>query len=124
MCLYVKNEGKPLIAKRNFVVSKFLFADTNIEKRKTQAESPYQQFIYKFGKTYTVNMAIDRKRTYYPGDAVNEGLHSKVKGIKGLTDGQEYYAIIPKGALYILGNSNDIVSNKLIVKKRWVRTKK
>lgn len=120
MCLTIDKQLKAKIARRNFVVAKYLRPTS----KKNIATSPYKHFNYTLGKEYSVKTGFStRKSPYKKGHALNIGLHSFTKNARpGMR--VKYYAIIPKGAFYIVGKNKDIISNRLIVKKRWKNTKK
>lgn len=120
MCLVIDKQLKAKVARRNFVVSKYLrFVGENV------ARSPFRGFCYILDKEYKVRASFStRKSAYKKGDTIHVGLHSFVKNNRRVgVGGEHYYAIIPKGAFYIVGRDNDIVSNRLIVKKKIIRKK-
>ena len=114
MCLYIttryhkvmqdRQTREPRVAKRALLVYKVLTTWTR--------ESPFRRFHYAPGVEYSEDM-VPRCTT------VDVGLHafrSKARA-NNFRDGGErvYRAYVPKGATYYLGDSGDIVSDRLRV---------
>lgn len=121
---------EPLVAEEDIVCYKVLrrVRGLGFHALRITWASPYQQFVYKFGKTYNAQMECEyryqdiRNRT---GSGylwrVEEGLHTLVNR----EDAEEYIwgdvftAIIPKGAKYyvghVSGNLESYASDTLIV---------
>lgn len=85
-----------------------------------ELKSPYKNFQYTLGKEFSAK--IVKKMNPSWGEfaiVVNEGLHAWRTGERAqnlsCNSRKCYPAIIPKGALYYIGDNDDIVSNKLIV---------
>ena len=138
MCLYIntkvhkKQKGEkfpaPFIADENILVFKFLIKQW-VEK-KCWYLTPYQTKIITFNennyclvKSDLIDIfcpfgiqfsqsVLDNKRFY----KVFEGIHSYYED--NADDwGEKHYAIIPKGTKFYIGDSGDIVSQKLIIFK-------
>lgn len=123
MCLYVDRQyhpftyiskPKPKVATFPILVYKALGFDGK------RYIAPYRGTKYNFNKTYTaklgvlLNYYIDRKR--YEWYEVGEGLHACItKDRADQISSNVFYAIIPPGAEFYLGDENDIVASKLIV---------
>lgn len=137
MCLYIyepvhgKSASSVLVADRPLIVQKQLSW-----VKPTGGYAPYYgNFKYIFGKTHSVRKFGIRTRSYvdYCGQGnfrtvrevrVYEGLHSlrlnmdspdRGEYTKRSTEGGYHWAVIPKGAKFLFGRNNDVVSTELIV---------
>lgn len=136
MCLYLyepvhgKSASSVLVADRPLIVQKQLYS-TN----KTSGRAPYRDFKYFFGKKRIAPKLGVHTRCYgyYAGQGnfgrvrevrVYEGLHSlRLNTVlphrggytKRPTEGGYHWAVIPKGAKFLFGRNNDVVSTELIV---------
>lgn len=117
MCLIPKESAK--IADKDIVVYKVLLKYTNGTYR-----SPYKDAQYEIGKLYTANIQYYERLLYQVDEhpiiklAIGEGLHAYTSMGTAflqafLINGIVFEAIIPKGATYVLGTDNDIVSTQL-----------
>lgn len=89
--------------------------------------SPYQEMQYEVNKLYTANIGYHERNIFEVDDSpiihivdtvIEEGLHSYTSRSFAflrafVINGTVFKAIIPKGATYILGTDNDIVSTQL-----------
>lgn len=113
MCLYPKT-SKLYVAEKNMTVYKVLCF------RKEGLESPWQNAVYKCNKLYSVKTRLGGDKSK---KAVDFGLHAFVSANTALEryssweTTRVFVATIPKGSVYKLGKSGDIVSNQLIVKR-------
>lgn len=117
MCLIPKESAK--IADKDIVVYRILMKYTD-----GTYHSPYKDAPYEIGKLYTANIQY-YERLFYKVDeypitqlVIEEGLHAYTSmGTASLQafliNGIVFEAIIPKGATYVLGTDNDIVSTQL-----------
>lgn len=120
MCLIPKESAK--IADKDIVVYKVLVKSLN-----GVYYSPWRDFPYEIGKLYTAIIGYHTRLTYeidgYPITAtvIEEGLHAFIDHsaasltavmtpISGLSIVK---GVIPKGAMYVLGTENEIVSTQL-----------
>lgn len=110
MCLYLTPASKKIQARKDIVCYKVM-----IPISKTTALSS----IYR--KLYQLNKA----NTYIPlviiGKKVQKGYHSfkTISKCQSNTPGHHHYeCIIPKGSTYIKGQHNELVSEKIIIKKK------
>lgn len=136
MCLYLyepvhgKSASSVLVADRPLIVQKQLSW-----VNKTSGRAPYYgDFKYVFGRKHSVRRLGVRFRaySYYFGEGniraerevrVYEGLHSlrldtltpDPRYAKRSTENGYYWAVIPKGAKFLFGKNNDVVSTELIV---------
>lgn len=117
MCLIPKESAK--IADKDIVVYKILLEYTD-----GTYHSPYRYAPYEIGKLYTANIRYHERLAYkvdeYPitNTVIGEGLHAYTSMDTAflqafIIDGIVFEAIIPKGAMYVLGTDNDIVSTQL-----------
>lgn len=117
MCLIPKESAK--IADKDIIVYKVLLKCPNETYR-----SPYRDVSYEIGKLYTANIRYHERLAYKMGEysatttVIEEGLHAyTLRGFAFLRafsiTGSVFKAIIPKGALYVLGTGNEIVSTQL-----------
>lgn len=117
MCLIPKESAK--IADKDIIVYKVLLKYSN-----ETYYSPYRDVPYEIGKLYTANIRYRERPVYkieeYPvtTTVIEEGLHAHTsKGFAFLRAfsiiGSVFKGVIPKGALYVLGTGNDIVSTQL-----------
>jgi hypothetical protein len=111
MCLYIDGTREPLIAENDIVVYKFLGPGNN---------APYYSKVYKANSEYKI------KGTLTPDSdgVINEGFHawrteSVARYMMAITADAHTPVrkvvkfIIPKGAKYFRGQSNDIVSDRI-----------
>ena len=125
MCL-VLLENKPKMAVKPILVYKVLEEIDAEKPLKTIKETPFRYMRVKFKHRKTT---LESKICVYYGSdnyAVHESIHAfrdisfsesvvreldshRVWGMK------TYYAVIPKGATYYIGNNFDVATNKLIV---------
>ncbi len=116
MCLELNKKSKLKIATKNIVVYKCLKIDKDINLY----TSPYIHNIYEKYNIYTSKIKINTYlHSYYLYGFINIGLHSCLtrKAADYHKYNQNYIVvkmIIPKGAYYIKGNFNEIVSDILI----------
>lgn len=117
MCLIPKESAK--IADKDIVVYKVLLKYSYEVYR-----SPYKDAQYEIGKLYTANIRYHKRLVYkvdeYPVTTtiIEEGLHAytfdSFAFLRAFAiNGSVFKAIIPKGALYVLGTGNEIVSTQL-----------
>lgn len=117
MCLVPVESAK--IADKDIVVYKVLLKYPNGIYR-----SPYKDAQYEIGKLYTANIRYHKclidKVDEYPitKTIIEEGLHAYTfDGLALLRafaiNGFVFKAIIPRGALYVLGAEDEIVSTQL-----------
>lgn len=117
MCLIPKESAK--IADKDIVVYKVLLKYSN-----ETYYSPYKDAIYEIGKLYTANVRYHERFVYKVDECpitttlIEEGLHAyTLKGFAFLRafvlTGVVFKAIIPRGAMYVLGTGNEIVSTQL-----------
>lgn len=117
MCLIPKESAK--IADKDIVVYKILLKCSN-----EIYLSPYRGAQYEIGKLYTANIRYCKRlldkidECPITTTVIGEGLHAYISmGTASLQafliNGIVFKAIIPKGATYVLGNDNDIVSTQL-----------
>lgn len=117
MCLIPKESAK--IAEKDIVVYKLLGKCSN-----GAYYSPWRDAPYEIGKLYTANIRYHERLVYevdeYPVTTtiIEEGLHAYTsKNFAFLRAfsiiGSVFKAIIPKGAMYVLGKDNEIVSTQL-----------
>lgn len=117
MCLIPKESAK--IADKDIVVYKILLKCSN-----EIYLSPYRGAPYEIGKLYTANIQYHERlldkidECSITNIVIEEGLHAYTSmGIAFLKafliNGIVFEAIIPKGATYVLGTDNDIVSTQL-----------
>lgn len=125
MCL-VLLENKPKMAVKPILVYKVLEEINTDKPLKTIKETPFRYMRVKFKHRKTTlesKICVSYGLTNY---MVNESIHAfrdvsfsesfvrdidrhRVWGMK------TYYAVIPKGATYYIGNNFDVATNKLIV---------
>lgn len=119
MCLKPKESAK--IADKDIIVYKLLVKCLN-----GVYYSPWKDAPYKIGKLYTANIRyreriLEECNCLIPQTVIEEGLHafinhsaailtSAMLSISGLSIVK---GVIPKGALYVLGAGNEIVSTQL-----------
>lgn len=119
MCLKPKESAK--IADKDIIVYKLLLKYSN-----EIYLSPYRGAQYKIGKLYTANIRyreriLEECNCLIPQTVIEEGLHafinhsaasltSAMVPISGLSIVK---GVIPKGAMYVLGIGNEIVSTQL-----------
>lgn len=117
MCLIPKESAK--IADKDIIVYKVLFKCSNGTLR-----SPYKDVPYETGKLYIANIryreCLIHKVNEYPvtTTTIEEGLHAyTLKDFAFLRAfsiiGVVFKAIIPRGAMYVLGIGNEIASTQL-----------
>lgn len=120
MCLIPKGPAKT--TDKDIVVYKVLLKCSD-----GKYYSPYQEMQYEVNKLYTVNIGYHERNIFKVDDSpivhivdtvIEEGLHSFTSMgfafLRAFTiNGTVFEAIIPKGATYILGTDNDIVSTQL-----------
>lgn len=118
MCLKPKESAK--IADKDIVVYKVLLKYSN-----EIYLSPYRGAQYEIGKLYTANIQYCERlldkivECSITSTVIEEGLHSYTSMSTAflqaflLINGIVFEAIIPKGATYVLGTNNDIVSTQL-----------
>lgn len=118
MCLIPKESAK--IAKEDVVVYKILIKDSY-----GSYMSPFRGAIYQIGELKTANIKYDKQLlpVYHHeiyGTVINEGLHAYtteasavLKSFLIATTTFVAKAIVPKGAMYVLGIIDDIVSTQL-----------
>lgn len=114
MCLYPIH-SKTLIAEKDIKVYKMLVKGSN------ELLSPYQDYPYKLRTLYSVKTKLNNKSL----NLINKGLHAYtdiIRAERQISYGSDrviYEAKIPKGSLYKMGSDQDIVSNQLIVLKKY-----
>lgn len=117
MCLIPKESAK--IADKDIVVYKILMKYTD-----GTYHSPYRYTPYEIGKLYTANIQYYERLLDKIDECsiittvIGEGLHAYTSMGAAflqafLINGIVFEAIIPKGATYVLGTDNDIVSTQL-----------
>lgn len=123
MCLRPKHK-KVKVASRRITVYKVL-----VERQNGCLLSPYKSAPYQLNRELAVSpLAWRASKTAARGkrQSIDNGLHvlrtPHVRTWGTMALGSHYFgtnklfkAVIPKGAQYFIGDSNDIVSNKLIV---------
>lgn len=118
MCLYVDERYhttlEPKTAKFPILVYKSLeYSDYHMGYI-----SPYMGIEYEFGVKYSSNLIVDDEN-----DSVEDGLHacttreSAENHCYRSNYGDIFPAIIPVGAMFFIGEKNEIVSTELIVYK-------
>ena len=129
MCL-VLIKHKPQVAEKPILVYKMLeeYCKYGIRKDyKNIKETPFQgtRVVFKRGRTtLESNLIVEKK--YYGHDVINIGIHSyellSVANEKkeeldffNIWGCEIYYAVIPKGSTYYLGENCEVASNKLII---------
>jgi hypothetical protein len=132
MCLYLNptyhrldEEEKPFEAKKNILVYKLLAYDgighkTPVRNYPIQFENNKCECITKLGKPRCL---LFGSVLYLE---VSKGFHARIEEYTKVLS-SSYYAIIPKGSHFYIGDDNDIVSDKLIIYKEepwWFLFKK
>lgn len=127
MCLIVNRdihdilhgESDPFIAQYNILVFKQLSSEGFLRKKYS---TPFAYCPVKFNKG-VAELGISRTVRIDPAEnfqfVVNEGIHS-VRAIDICYKnwlGKFYLAVIPQGTTFYVGNSNDMVSDRLIIFK-------
>lgn len=121
MCLIPKESAK--IADKDIIVYKIVVKSLN-----GVYYSPWRDFPYEIGKLYTANIRYHTRLQYktidkYPitRTIIEEGLHAFINHstafltaatvpVSGLSIVK---GVIPRGAMYVLGTGNEIVSTQL-----------
>lgn len=129
MCLYIHpryhkknifNHYKPLVAKENILVYKWLHRIGDVY---------ITPFLYERVPLSCGQALLSVKKfkvIYFSGDivSVNQGIHAKTVNEKHLDkddlDGikrfaEEHLAVIPKGARFYIGDEQDVVSDRLFI---------
>ena len=124
MCLVIEKlyhcgiDTKPLVAKENIIVFKLL--NHYVGALPSVFSTPYRAYQIDFGIRGSVGRFeyphTELKLSSFGTGNVTEGIHAFVRPYSD-EDGKLhiFHAIIPKGAKYYIGDSGDIVADKMII---------
>ena len=113
MCLNIKKDQKPKIAKRNITVYKV------VDKEDNELTTPWYFLVVEIGEEYSSKLII-QSDSFNP--IITEGLHSFADLEEATADAEDdalvlIKCIIPKGSIYYKGidcfNNQSYASNKL-----------
>lgn len=126
MCISVHRSEKVKIASRNVKVYKRLTIKDN-----GKLVSPYLETYYQIGKDKTAIGGFNRtlkefenKKKHWIIIDLDEGIHSYSSEKTALNNRLQVYnediflAVIPKGARYLIGQYDEVISDKLRIVKR------
>ena len=126
MCLQTTWDA-PKTARKDIEVFKYF---REIEDNKLM--SPFYHMVYELNKLYCTEMVVTegsqsfddkatKDRRFYPKEfltEISEGFHSALTAER-LEESLIYRCKIPKGALYFIGLTGLVVSNKIIILEKY-----
>ena len=118
MCLYIDTTYHPTLNPKTAKFPILVYKSLEYSDNHMGYISPYMRLEYEFGVKYSSYLIVDDEN-----DSVEDGLHacttreSAENHCYRSNYGDIFPAIIPVGAMFFIGEKNEIVSTELIVYK-------